>query len=114
MAFKEDYTFLRVLPHDGEAAAIPDSQLDYPTIYRKVLRYYALILPAMSKRLDMSQSSVWVSPTAVRYLLRTTDINMWEHWAYMPRTRDLSATRRTLLHRFCHKVLAESDNSTIA
>ena len=110
MAFKEDYTFLRVLPHDGEAAAVPDSQLDYPTIYRKVLRYYALILPAMSKRLNMSEGSesVWVSPTAARYLLRTTDVNMWERWAYMPRTRDLSATRRALLHRFCHKVLAES------
>ena len=114
MAFKEDYTFLRVLPHDGEAAAVPDSQLDYPTIYRKVLRYYALILPAMSKRLNMSEGSesVWVSPTAARYLLRTTDVNMWERWAYMPRTRDLSATRRALLHRFCHKVLAESADST--
>jgi hypothetical protein len=113
-AFRENYTFLRVLPHDAAASAVPDEQLTYESIYEHVFRYYALILPAMTKRLDMSRSSrdLWASPSAARYLLRSTEVELWEHWAYMPRTRDLSATRRHLLRRFCRKVLSEHGLST--
>jgi hypothetical protein len=109
LAFQEDYTFLRILPHDAEAAAAAASNepIDYATIYKHVLRYYALILPAMSKRLEMSANSaeLWTSPTAARYLLRTTSPDLWNHWAYMPRTRDLSKTRRDLLRRFCLQII---------
>jgi hypothetical protein len=105
--YREAYTFLRVLPYD-EAVKIADADLDYDAVYRHVFRYYALILPAMTKRLDMTGggAGLWQTPTAARYLLKTTGVDMWEHWAYMPRTRDLSATRRELLRRYCRKVLA--------
>jgi hypothetical protein len=107
LTFQEDYTFLRVLPHDAEAAAASNGPIDYATIYKHVLRYYALILPAMSKRLQMSANSpdLWTSPTAARYLLRTTSPDLWDHWAYMPRTRDLSRTRLDLLRRFCRQII---------
>lgn len=109
LAFQEDYTFLRILPYDAEAAAAAASNepIDFATIYKHVLRYYALILPAMSKRLQMSANSpdLWTSPTAARYLLRTTSPDLWNHWAYMPRTRDLSRTRRDLLRRFCLQII---------
>jgi hypothetical protein len=109
LTFQEDYTFLRVLPHDDEAAAAASSNgpIDYATIYKHVLRYYALILPAMAKRLQMSANSadLWTSPTAARYLLRTTSPDLWNHWAYMPRTRDLSTTRRNLLRQFCRQII---------
>jgi hypothetical protein len=106
--YREAYTFLRVLPYDDEAVRIADADLDYDAVYRHVFRYYALILPAMTKRLDMTVdgAGLWQTPTAARYLLKTTGVDMWEHWAYMPRTRDLSATRRDLLRRYCRKILA--------
>jgi hypothetical protein len=107
-AFQEFYTFLRVLPHDAAAAAIAHDKVDYDAVYRHVFRYYALILPAMSKRLNMTaeSGSAWATPTAAQYLLMTTDPDLWDHWAYMPRTRDLSSTRRELLRQFCKNVLA--------
>ena len=115
LAFQEDYTFLRILPHDADAAAAAASNepIDYATIYKHVFRYYALILPAMSKRLQMSANSadLWTSPTAARYLLRTTSPDLWNHWAYMPRTRDLSKTRRDLLRRFCLQIIDEGAGS---
>lgn len=115
LTFQEDCTFLRVLPHDAEAAAAAASNgsIDYATIYKHVLRYYALILPAMSKRLQMSADSadLWTSPTAARYLLRTTSPHLWNHWAYMPRTRDLSRTRLDLLRRFCRQIIESGAGS---
>jgi hypothetical protein len=115
LTFQENYTFLRVLPHDAEAAsaAASNGSIDYATIYKHVLRYYALILPAMSKRLQMSADSadLWTSPTAARYLLRTTSPDLWNHWAYMPRTRDLSRTRLDLLRRFCRQIIESGAGS---
>lgn len=108
LTFQEFYTFLRVLPHDAAAAAVSDDEVDYRDVYQHVFRYYALILPAMSKRLNMTAESgtAWATPTAAQYLLKTTDPDLWDHWAYMPRTRDLSSTRRELLRKFCRNVLA--------
>jgi hypothetical protein len=113
LAFQEDFTFLRILPYDKAAAAIAASKepIDYATIYQHVLRYYALILPAMAKRLEMTANAedLWMSPTAARYLLRTTSLDLWNHWAYMPRTRDLSETRRELLRRFCCQIIEAAE-----
>jgi hypothetical protein len=112
LAFQEYYTILRILPHDADAAAAAASNqpIDYATIYQHVFRYYAFILPAMTKRLEMNANSadLWTSPTAARYLLRTTSLDLWGHWTYMPRTRDLSKTRRDLLRRFCHQIIDAS------
>lgn len=96
----------RVLPYD-DYSGISDEDLTFDLIYQEIFRYYYLLLPAMNKRLDMRDESIWSDPTAARYLLRTLDPALWEHYDYMPRTRDLSTYRRELLVRWCNKVLAE-------
>lgn len=103
--FEESFSTLRVLPYD-DYSQLRDDELTFDVIYREVFRYYALIFPAMNRRLDMSDPTLWETPSAARYLLRVTDPGLWETPVYMPRTRDLSAARRLLLERFCHKVLA--------
>jgi hypothetical protein len=101
---QEFYFDLRVLPFD-DYSKVSDDDLTFSFIYEEILRYYHLIFPAMSKRLDMSDPTVWDTPTAAQYVLRMTDSKLWSHFNYMPRTRDLSKYRRRLLRRFCHKVL---------
>ena len=39
------------------------------------------------------------------------DKRLWNHYDYMPRTRDLSRCRRELLQRFCKKILAKHGQS---
>jgi hypothetical protein len=101
---QEFYFELRMLPFD-DYSKVADEDLTFDFIYQEILRYYHLIFPAMSKRLDMSDATIWNTPTAARYVLRMSDPELWEHFHYMPRTRDLSNCRRELLRRFCHKVL---------
>jgi hypothetical protein len=103
---QEYYFDLRVLPFD-DYSQITDEQLTFDFVYNEVLRYYHLIMPAMSKRLDMSDPTIWQTPTAAHYVLRMSDAKLWAYPNYMPRTRDLSKYRRDLLQRFCQKVIRE-------
>jgi hypothetical protein len=106
LAFQEYFTELRVLPHD-DYSKITSEQLTWEYIYDEIFRYYHLILPAMSVRLDMSDRTIWETPTAARYIKRVTDRRLWSYFTYMPRTRDLSRYRCELLWRFCDKVFAD-------
>ncbi|MFN0077852.1 MAG: hypothetical protein ACKVY0_15455 [Prosthecobacter sp.] len=103
---QEFYFDLRVLPYD-DYSKVTDAQLTFDFVYAEALRYYHLIMPAMSKRLDMSDPTIWNTPTAAQYVLRMCDERMWATPNYMPRTRDLSKYRRALLRRFCEKVLRQ-------
>ena len=107
LAFQEFFVELRVLPFD-DYRALGDEDLTFDVIYDEIFRYYRLVLPAMSERLDLSDPSVWQTPTAARYVLRMIDDRLWGFYNYMPRTRDLSTYRRDLLRRFCAKILRES------
>ncbi len=106
LAFQEYFTELRVLPYD-DYSKITDDELTWERIYKEIFRYYHLILPAMSVRLDMSDRTIWETPTAARYVKRVTDRSLWSYFTYMPRTRDLSKYRCQLLWRFCDKVFRE-------
>jgi hypothetical protein len=108
LEFQEYFVEVRVLPYD-DYSKITKDQLTWELIYAEIFRYYHLILPAMSKRLDMSDPTVWQTPTAARYVMRMTDRDLWGYYNYMPRTRDLSKYRRELLWRFCLEVLAAHD-----
>jgi hypothetical protein len=108
LAFHEFFVEVRVLPYD-DYSAITDDQLNFTVIYREIFRYYHLVLPAMSVRLDMSDPTIWGTPTAAQYILRMIDPSLWDHYEYMPRTRDLSRYRRDLLARFCRDVLTAHD-----
>jgi hypothetical protein len=101
---QEFYFDVRVLPFD-DYSHVTDDELTFDFVYKEVLRYYHLILPAMSKRLDLSDATIWSTPTAAQYVLRMTDPGMWACFNYMPRTRDLSKYRRDLLRRFCENVV---------
>lgn len=105
LAFQEFFTELRVLPWD-DYSALTDAEVTFDVIYNEIFRYYDLILPAMSDRLNMSSAALWATPTAASYVLRMIDPSIWHTYNYMPRTRDLSASRRALLRRFCEGVLA--------
>jgi hypothetical protein len=95
---------LRVLPHDVYEVAPEQLTLDY--IYQHVFRYYDLITPAMSVAMDLKDPTIWQTPTAARYLLLMTSLELWGSWQFMPRTRDLSRSRRELLRRYCERVLS--------
>ena len=85
-----------------------DDDLDFDLIYREIFRYYYLVLPAMNKRLPMNDPTIWNTPTAAQYVLKRSAEDRWDDYEYMPRTSDLSDSRRELLHRFCRKVIRHS------
>ncbi len=106
LAFQEYLIEVRVLPYD-DYTHLTREQLTWELIYDEVFRYYHLILPAMSVRLDMHDPALWQTPTAARYVMRMTERKLWGYYNYMPRTRDLSKYRHRLLWRFCRKVLED-------
>jgi hypothetical protein len=107
----EYFTTQRVLPYE-DFRAVPDEALTFELIYQRIFRNYYLLLPAMNKRLDMSDASIFGHPTAAHYVLRMIDVKMWNSYDYMPRTRDLSGYRRELLRRYCEKVIREAEART--
>jgi hypothetical protein len=105
LAFQEFFVELRVLPFD-DYSQLRDEDITFDLIYDEIFRYYNLVLPAMTERLDLADAAIWQTPTAAHYVLRMIHEKLWGYYNYMPRTRDLSRYRRDLLRRFCAKVLA--------
>jgi len=107
---------LRILPNDEDfsryyvdpnaAAPVGNDQLTFDVVYQMVLRTYYLLYPIMNLVFSLnSESDVARNAQAI---LRLTDPKQWMSSGYMPRTRDMSASRRTLLQAWCRKVLAGS------
>jgi hypothetical protein len=83
-----------------------NDQLTFDVVYQKVLRTYYLLYPIMNLVFPLnSESDV---ARAAQAILRLTDPKQWMSSGYMPRTRDMSASRRTLVQAWCRKVLAGS------
>ena len=84
---------------------IGNALLTFDVVYNAVLRTYHLLYPAMNQVFDLNCKH------AVRQhaqeILDVTENTAWMFSRYMPRTRDLSESRRRLLRAWCHKVLAE-------
>lgn len=97
------YINLRVLPKDdfseylGTGIPIPFSYL-----YANVLQYYNLIFPAMGLHVPFDEA-VWQSLAATIY--QRVDVENWANTSYMPRPRDLSATRRALIQAWCKQYM---------
>jgi hypothetical protein len=69
-----------------------------------VLRTYYLLYPVMNAHIPLnSESAVAGSASAI---IARTDPSIWMTTSYMPRTRDMSASRRTLLQAWCRKAIA--------
>jgi hypothetical protein len=104
---------LRVLPNNVDFSQyykdpkapepIGNNKLTFDVIYREVLRNYYLLYPAMSKVIPLNDAKQWENPAMAGNLLKRTQISLWNQSPYMPRTRDLSQSRRTLLQAFARK-----------
>ena len=106
---------MRILPNDEDFSQyyvdptapepVGNSSLTFDVVYAKVLRTYYLLYPAMNKRIKLNDVTK-VAPRA-NDILNVTDPSLWMSVHYMPRTRDMSQSRRTLLQAWCRKVIAE-------
>ena len=105
---------LRILPNDEDFSVyyvdpkspkpVGNDQLTFEVVYQKVLRTYYLLYPIMNKVFPLnSEAHVRANAKAI---LQVTEPERWMSIHFMPRTRDLSASRRTLLRAWCLKVLA--------
>ncbi|HEY2091348.1 MAG TPA: hypothetical protein VGJ81_05635 [Thermoanaerobaculia bacterium] len=106
---------LRVLPNDEDFSQyyvdpsspepVGNDSLTFDVVFTKVLRTYYLLYPTMNAIINLS-SEVAVGRSANGVIART-DPSIWMSVNYMPRTRDMSASRRTLLQAWCRKVLSK-------
>ncbi|MBR0848862.1 hypothetical protein JQ543_14005 [Bradyrhizobium diazoefficiens] len=99
-----DFSRYYVDPH--AAAPVGNDQLTFDVVYQNVLRTYYLLYPIMNLVFPLNSE-----PDVAKHakaILGLTDPKQWMSGGYMPRTRDMSASRRTLLQAWCRKVLAGS------
>ena len=103
----------RVLPNEDFSACLEDGpdgpvtkdSVTFDFVYRKTLRTYDLLFPAMAAIFPLKDESA-VAAAAARILART-DLKMWRDPGYMPITRDLSESRRALLRAWCRRVIRD-------
>jgi hypothetical protein len=103
---------LRILPNDEDFSryyvdpsveeATGNDLLTFDVVYQKVLRTYYLLFPAMNKHIPLNNEAR-VTAAAGR-ILGATEFELWMTTDYMPRTRDMSMSRRRLLRAWCRKV----------
>ena len=87
------------------AQPVGNDSLTFEVVYQKVLRTYYLLYPAMNSIFPLNDEAR-VAQECRRASCSATDPASWMSKLYMPRTRDMSASRRTLLQAWCRKVLA--------
>ena len=66
----------------------------------------------MSLRVPLNNPQYWDDPEMARRLAARVSLAMWGTAEAMPRTRDLSDSRRTLLTAWCLKVIQNGTNPT--
>jgi len=103
---------LRILPNDEDFSGyyepnisppVGNKDLTWDVVYQKVLRTYYLLYPVMNQFLRLNCEKTVRGGAST--ILQVTDPAQWMSTSYMPRTRDMSASRRTLLQAWCRKVL---------
>jgi hypothetical protein len=83
---------------------VGNDSLTFDVVYLNVLRTYYLLYPAMNQVIPLnSETAVAKSASAI---LARTEQSIWMTSGYMPRTRDMSLSRRTLLRAWYRKVMA--------
>jgi len=118
--FKSTYCPLiniRILPNDQEKnfdqyylprqnptdPLVGNDQLTFEVIYTEVLRNYYLLYPAMNQRIPLNDPDEWTSADMARRLKQHVSLSYWNTGMAMPRTRDLSQSRRDLITAWCNK-----------
>jgi len=104
---------LRILPNDEDFSRYyvsPDAEepvgnslLTFAVVYAKVLRTYHLLYPAMNQIFPLNDEQQVAQQAQA--ILQVTEPALWMSSRYMPRTRDMSGSRRKLLRAWCRKVL---------
>jgi hypothetical protein len=107
---------LRILPNDedfsqyyvdpGAAKPVGNDLLTFDLLYEKVLRTYYLLYPVMIPHVQLNSEGDCTEKA--QGILNAIDPSTWMTKGYMPMTRDMSASRTTLLQAWCRKVLAGS------
>jgi hypothetical protein len=111
---------LRILPNNVDfsqyyvdpnaAEPVGNDKLTWDIVYRHSLRTYYLLYPAMNQFFPLN-SEERVTKSA-QGILDRTETTIWMTTGYMPPTRDMSQSRRTLLRAWCYKVRPKPDNLT--
>lgn len=105
---------LRLLPNDkdfsqyyvaGSNPPVGNEQMTFDVIYNEVLRNYYLLYPAMNKHVPLNDPTKWSNPQMAGILAQRISLDNWGKAMAMPRTRDLSESRRALLNAWCLKIL---------
>lgn len=97
----EDFSKYYVSPDADEP--VGNALLTFAVVYRHVLRTYYLLYPAMNQIFPLNDEQQ-VAKYAQK-ILQVTEPSLWMSIHYMPRTRDMSASRRKLLRAWCRKIL---------
>ena len=110
---------LRILPNyvdfhqyyvdPGAKEPVGNDLLTFDVVYQNVLRTYYLLYPAMNQIFPLNSETAVTQ--AAGGILARTEMSLWMTSAYMPRTRDMSQSRRTLLRAWCRKLLAAKKTS---
>jgi hypothetical protein len=82
---------------------VGNSELTFAVVYQNVLRTYYLLFPAMNQYVQLNDEASVAAAAA--QILTATDPANWLQASFMPRTRDLSQSRRTLLQAWCRMQL---------
>lgn len=107
--------FVRILPNEdysryyeepSAAEPVGNETLTFGVIYEKVFRNYHLLYPQMSKMVPLNDPQQWAGPDRARQLMTRLDAKNWRNFEYMPRTRDLSRSRRTLIEAWARRILS--------
>lgn len=104
---------LRMLPNNKDYSQyykdpkspdpVGNDKLTFQVIYQEVLRNYYLLYPGMNAVIPLNDPQQWEDAEMARRLYQHTQKSWWNQYGYMPRTRDLSQTRRTLLQAWARK-----------
>jgi hypothetical protein len=110
---------VRVLPNDEDFSRyyvdptaeepIGNDLLTFDVVYDRVLRTYYLLFPAMNKIFALNSEKDVTS--MAQAILERTELSLWMTTSYMPRTRDLSASRKQLLRAWCRKVASKQQGA---
>lgn len=104
---------LRLLPNNKDYSQyyqdpkapepVGNDKLTFQVIYQEVLRNYYLLYLGMNAVIPLNDPEQWNDAEMAGRLMQHTQKSWWDKYGYMPRTRDLSESRRTLLHAWARK-----------
>jgi hypothetical protein len=67
-----------------------------------------------SRVIPLNDPEEWASGDMARRLLARIRASVWRTYLYMPRTRDLSRSRRELIAAWCNKIISGGSDTAPA